>query len=109
VGGMARIERCGDIRVIFAGVQSGTAASAALAQAKVDHAGDGVGSVEGRCTVAQYLDTLERSDGDRVKVDRCGAAANRTVDVQKRRGMCPDAVDEDECFVGTEAAQRRRP
>ncbi len=76
-----------------------------FAQAKVDHAGDGVGTVHGRCAVAQHLHGAKGGDRDGVQIHRGGAAADRTIQVHQGRGLAALAVDEHQHLVGREAAQ----
>ena len=67
----------------------------------VDHAGDRVGAVAGRCAVAQHVDPLDDVVGDRVEVDE----VTRTV-VGQRIVSRAKAVEQDERRVGRKAAQR---
>src|SRR5207247_3890127 len=63
----------------------------------VDHAGDGVGSVDGRGAVLEDFDALDRLGGDGVQVDRGGSA--------EPAGHHAPSVDQDQGAGDAEAAQ----
>src|SRR5690606_36496430 len=60
-----------------------------------DHAGDGVGTVDGRGAILQDLDALDDRRRDRVEVDRAAQRLDPAT-----------AVDEDQGARGAEVAQR---
>ena len=44
---------------------------------EVDHAADGVGAVDRRCTIAQHFDAFDRGERDRIQVDCAALEAMR--------------------------------
>ena len=68
-----------------------------LARDEVDHARDRIGTVDGRGTIAQHFDALDRGERDLLQVDRAA--------VEGVHGHAA-AVQQDQRALGAEAAQR---
>ncbi len=98
-----------DMREILAVGGRRLAAGAGAAKLEIDHAGNRVRAILGCGAVTQHLHSRQGDGGDEVDVNGRGAAADRPVDVEQRRGMTPLAVDEDQRLVGAEPAQSGRP
>ncbi len=61
----------------------------------IDHPGDRVGAVDGRCPIGHDLDAVDRRDGNGADVDhRIDAAVGKAI-----------AVDQRQCRIGTDTAQ----
>ena len=90
---------------VLAGVQGDAAAVVAALEHDVDHAGNGVGAVLRRGTVAQHFNAQDRGDRDRVQVHRRRAPALTAVEIDKCGGVPALAVDQDQHLVGSQAAQ----
>jgi hypothetical protein len=84
---------------------AGAAAVAGLAQAQVDHPGDGVRAVLRGRAFTQDLDGLQGGGRDGVEVERRRAAADRAVDVDEGGGVGAVTVQQHQGLVGRKAAQ----
>ena len=84
------------------------AAGRAFFQDDVDHAGNRVGAVLGRRTIAQYFHMVDGGQGNGVQVDGRRAAAQRTVDVDHGGRITALAVHQHQGLVGRQAAQLGR-
>ncbi|MNN48272.1 hypothetical protein D3C81_1627440 [compost metagenome] len=81
----------------------GSAAGISL-EDHVDHPGDGVRAVLGRCAVTQHFDMVDGTDGDQVQVAWGGAGVD-AADVQGGAGVAALAVDQHQHLGGVEPAQ----
>jgi hypothetical protein len=73
-------------------------------QDDVDHAGNRIGAVLGRCAVAQHFDALDGVGRDRRNVGAAFAAARGSLGVDQRTGVLALAVNQDQRAAGTHVA-----
>ncbi|KAG0941864.1 hypothetical protein G6F31_014956 [Rhizopus arrhizus] len=80
---------------------------ATVVEDHVDHAGHGIRAIQRTGAIAQHFDALDRTDRNRVEVDRGGALADLAVGVDQRGVVAALAIDQDQHLVRRQAAQLR--
>src|SRR3984885_8069408 len=69
---------------------------------EIDHAGDGVAAIKGRCAVFQNFNALDGGDGNRADIHRIAIGAPGTAAVYRRAAT----VDQNQCAAAAKTAQR---
>src|ERR1700679_726845 len=69
---------------------------------EIDHAGDGVAAIKGRCAVFQYFNALDGGEGNRADIYRIAIGAVGTAAVYR----CTAAIDQNQRAAAAKTAQR---
>jgi len=74
----------------------------------VDHPGNRIGAVTGRCAITQHFDVIHRRQRDGIQIRRCRAAPHCAPEVDEGAGVAALAIDQHQYLVRRKAAQLRR-